>query len=776
MSEHPQPSYHLPPGTLLNKNQYKILRSIGQGGFGITYVAEELGYFKVTGFGEDFVAYSPDKIQKVVVKELFYKEYCKRDDSGVRILVSETEQKGDFLRMVKKQLEEGKILKQLHHPNIIKTQDIFEENGTAYMVVDYVESDDLRKILSGEVSDNLTLNQCKQFLKEIIEAVKYIHEQPLPIAHLDIDPSNIILEKTRENNHTNYKKAILIDFGAAYLYKENGDLMYSTSRQITGAKYIYAPFEQLDHSSLKKFDASFDTYAIGSTFFHVFSKVKPEPSNTYLSNYNEFKYPSHLNPKFGITEFLDGFIRKAMNPRYDKRFREAKKMKYCLENEDSFEVSLKKVYGLCNEEEYTKAKELLEVLQDDFFPTAILEKLLKKCNAEIDWNEKKNTFSYHCKNGEAFFTQAKYEEALYEFQLAYKIKTDDSKLNEAIRNCKEKLEQSKTEYKVEKLVKEAEDAITKNLFDIAHAKVNNLKELGAETRLLERLEQKIREAETIYYENEKKAIELLTQAKGFYKEEQYREAALLFEQIPQAFAQLKQADKIKLLTPANIDDYEKLEAKINTLAQKLDETIPSNQPEALTQLLKKAKRENEEVGKALLTLKLPAELLKLKLARNIQSVKAKQIKPEKPPKSFFAYYLVAGAVIIAGAITWNKQSTNTKIKAVDLLRLKDDSLKVLINKFIAEKNYILAIDNAKLLSNKSEASNKVDSLKKEGFNYAQSIYISWLSSGNVAECNDTIINLNASINNATDSTWPELENFRALLKKNCPNLDGKAPK
>jgi serine/threonine protein kinase len=686
MSEHPQPSYHLPPGTLLNKNQYKILRSIGQGGFGITYVAEELGYFKVTGFGENFVAYSPDKIQKVVVKELFYKEYCKRDDSGVRILVSETEQKGDFLRMVKKQLEEGKILKQLHHPNIITTQNIFEENDTAYMVVDYVESDDLRKILSGEVSDNLSLNQCKQFLKEIIEAVKYIHEQPLPIAHLDIDPSNIILEKTRENNHTNYKKAILIDFGAAYLYKENGDLMYSTSRQITGAKPIYAPFEQLDHSSLKKFDASFDTYAIGSTFFHVLSKVKPEPSNTYLSNYNEFKVPSHLNPKFGITEFLDGFIRKAMNPRYDRRFREAKKMKYCLENEDSFEASLKKAHDLCNEEEYAKAKELLEALQDDFFSADTLEKLLKKCNDELDWNEKKNTFSYHCKNGEAFFTQAKYEEALYEFQLAYKIKSDDSRLNEAISNCREKLEQSKTEYKIEKLIKESEEAITKNLFDIAHAKANNLKELGAETRLLERLEQKIREAETIYYKNKNKATELLTQAEAFYKGEKYREAALLFEQISQAFAHLKPADKIKLLTTPNIDAYENIEGKIYTLAQKLDETIPTNQPEALKQLLKKAKRENEEVSKALLTLKLPAELLKTKLERNIQSVKAKQIRPEKPQKSFFAYYLVAGAVIIGVLSIWILRTITETGKGSDFSKI--DSTNFFPNHTLAKSDSI----------------------------------------------------------------------------------------
>ena len=70
---------HLPSGSLLNRNCFKVIRFIAQGGFGITYLAEEIGYFKHTGFGDERYVRARDP-ETVVIKELYYSDYCQRNE------------------------------------------------------------------------------------------------------------------------------------------------------------------------------------------------------------------------------------------------------------------------------------------------------------------------------------------------------------------------------------------------------------------------------------------------------------------------------------------------------------------------------------------------------------------------------------------------------------------------------------------------------------------------------------------------------------------------
>lgn len=137
---------YLISGTNLHRNRFKITRFIAQGGFGITYLADEIGYYKLSGFGgEEYVEIKyPDK---AVIKELYYSEYCQRNELTGIINVFNTEKRVEFEKLVAKQLEEGRILRSLKHPNIFHTRDIYKKNETAYMVMDYVESTDLEELV-----------------------------------------------------------------------------------------------------------------------------------------------------------------------------------------------------------------------------------------------------------------------------------------------------------------------------------------------------------------------------------------------------------------------------------------------------------------------------------------------------------------------------------------------------------------------------------------------------------------------------------------------------
>ena len=121
---------HLQPNTTLQGGKYRIERVLGQGGFGITYLATDIALDR-----------------KVAVKEFFPKDYCDRNGSTSHITIG-TESAAEFVQKLKaKFLKEVRNIAKLDHPGIIRIHAAFEENNTAYYVMDYIEGENLAEMV-----------------------------------------------------------------------------------------------------------------------------------------------------------------------------------------------------------------------------------------------------------------------------------------------------------------------------------------------------------------------------------------------------------------------------------------------------------------------------------------------------------------------------------------------------------------------------------------------------------------------------------------------------
>ena len=233
---------NLPVGTLLQGGKYMITRFIGSGGFGCTYEAEhiELG-------------------EKVAIKEFFVKDFCNRDDATLRISVATQGKVGLVDKLRSKFKDEARSLYRLRHPGIVHVSDVFEENGTAYYVMDYIEGNSLKDIVISE--GPLSERRALKYIFQVADALKYVHEHNR--LHLDIKPGNVMVDKS--------DNAILIDFGASKQYdEENGE----NTSTLVGKTPGYAPLEQMGNRVVNFFPAT-DIYALGATLYKLLTGVTP---------------------------------------------------------------------------------------------------------------------------------------------------------------------------------------------------------------------------------------------------------------------------------------------------------------------------------------------------------------------------------------------------------------------------------------------------------------------------------------------------------------------
>ena len=180
----------LKSGTLLQGGKYKIVRTLGQGGFGITYLAEQ-----------------PMLERRVCIKEFFFKEYCEREEATSHVTITTKSNAELVERFRKKFVKEARVISKLYHDHIIQIHDIFEENATAYYVMDYVEGESLGDMIKRV--GFLPEQQALAYIKDVADALAYIHSKS--INHLDIKPGNIML---RREDH----RILLIDFGVSKQY------------------------------------------------------------------------------------------------------------------------------------------------------------------------------------------------------------------------------------------------------------------------------------------------------------------------------------------------------------------------------------------------------------------------------------------------------------------------------------------------------------------------------------------------------------------------------
>ena len=426
-------------GTILNRNQYKITNFIAQGGFGITYLAKEIGFYKHSGFGEEYVeARNPET---VVVKELYYNDYCQRDEKTGLVSISNIDKKLEFQKLVKNQIDEGKTIRGLKHPNIVRTRDIFQENETAYMVMDYIESTDLEEMLKKSIY--LSKEQALKYILQMLDAVDYIHTKiDKKILHLDISPSNILIDKNNDN-------AILIDFGSALSYDNVQNSITSTTSQIvTGRKKHYSPNEQGDIDNLKSFDATFDTYAIGATLYHLISGEKPPLSSLVSTGRIKIEPPSRLRKDGENYEYLDALIMKSIAPMYKARYSSAEEFANDLKNESAYDEDIDEILKNSAAGEFRKSIELIKTMREKYPETPTLEKLETAVKTEIEKAEKEKEYSIFVAKGDSMLAAGEFELALNFFNNAREIFPKRVEIFEKINICHEKLGKEKLEIPV----------------------------------------------------------------------------------------------------------------------------------------------------------------------------------------------------------------------------------------------------------------------------------------------------------------------------------------
>lgn len=272
----------LKSGTLLQGGKYKIEKVLGQGGFGITYLAtQEL------------------LNRKVAIKEFFYKEYCERDEETSHVSLGTSSNRELVERFMEKFIKEARTISTLNHPHIIRIYDIFKENNTAYYVMEYIEGTSLAEMVKrqGALSEDVAID----YIKQVSSALDFVHQHS--INHLDVKPANVMVR--REDN-----QAVLIDFGLSKQYDASGE---QTSTTPVGISHGYAPMEQYNVGGVGTFSPQTDIYSLGATLYKLVTGNTPPQAGEVL-NEGLPELPSF------ISSSVADVIKKAMQPRKVERY------------------------------------------------------------------------------------------------------------------------------------------------------------------------------------------------------------------------------------------------------------------------------------------------------------------------------------------------------------------------------------------------------------------------------------------------------------------------
>lgn len=262
----------LPPGSTLLQGQYRITKFMNDGGFGITYLAQD----------------SLDR--DVVIKECFAQAFCRRQ--GAKVLARSRSTQGEWSDILRFFLNEARSLAKLSHPNIVRVHQVFEDNDTAYMALDYIRGEDLLQIIE---DGRLKINpdHLVEITGRMVSALAYVHDQQ--ILHCDVSPDNIILNQDGE--------PILIDFGAAR--KQSRDV----EQKVSGLRVVkdgYSPHE-LYFAGGNRGPWS-DLYSLGASLYHVIKGTTPVNSQSRLAAVVEQR-PDPYEPLAGkIAGFPPGFL------------------------------------------------------------------------------------------------------------------------------------------------------------------------------------------------------------------------------------------------------------------------------------------------------------------------------------------------------------------------------------------------------------------------------------------------------------------------------------
>lgn len=278
-------STQLQPGTVIHgtHNDYRIERVLGQGSFGITYVANVRLKGRLGAI---------ESAAMVAIKEFFLRDVSSRN--GLRVFsVSDSTLSSDYRRDF---LREAQNLSRLDNDHIVKVLETIEENDTVYYVMEYLSGGNLdQHILS---HGKLSCREALDIAIQIGEALKCMHAQHM--LHLDLKPLNVM---RGEDGHI-----VLIDFGLSKCFGADGQPESST--RIGQGTTGYAPIEQHSFKKADGFMPTLDIYALGATLFKMLTGCVPPEASVVL---NEGLPVDELSSA-GVPPAVIALVERAMQP------------------------------------------------------------------------------------------------------------------------------------------------------------------------------------------------------------------------------------------------------------------------------------------------------------------------------------------------------------------------------------------------------------------------------------------------------------------------------
>ncbi|MTV48313.1 protein kinase [Heliobacillus mobilis] len=283
--------HQLPSRTLL-KNRYVIGRVLGHGGFGITYLA-----------------WDTTLNTRVAIKEYFPRDLTTRSYGNLTVFIYTGNARNQYLYGLDKFLEEARALARFaHHPGIVAIQDFFQENETAYMVMQYMEGMTLKEYLDSV--GRITYDTALSILMPVMDAVREVHAAGM--LHRDISPDNIYITKT--------KQVKILDFGAARYAL--GDFTQNISILL---KPGFSPEEQ--YRSRGHQGPWTDVYSLAATLYMAITGLIP-PAAIDRLHADLIQAPSQLGVT--IQREVEWALLKGLSVKAENRYQSVKEFQMAL--------------------------------------------------------------------------------------------------------------------------------------------------------------------------------------------------------------------------------------------------------------------------------------------------------------------------------------------------------------------------------------------------------------------------------------------------------------
>lgn len=299
----PAEAYHLAPGEILN-HKYIVGTAIDSGGFGIIYRA-----------------WDAQMEQVVAIKEYFPNGVVSRVPGQNDVIVYSGKNREVFRKGVDRFLVEARNMAEFSQPDIVALYDYFEENNTAYIVMEYLDGVSFKEYLK-ERRGRIPSEEVVDITLHVLAALEEIHSHH--IIHRDISPDNIFLC----SNH----RVKVIDFGAARFSSGEESSNFSTI-----VKPGYAPAEQYRTKSRQ--GPFTDLYALGACMYQAATGEKPQESLA-RAMHDDLRPPKELNPE--VPEYLSDIIMKAMAMDEDERFQSSEEFMKALKGHQIDKTPAKK--------------------------------------------------------------------------------------------------------------------------------------------------------------------------------------------------------------------------------------------------------------------------------------------------------------------------------------------------------------------------------------------------------------------------------------------------